>query len=148
MEATDENYGARLEYLRNIESFVRSIFDAVQEIEETNRIAEALDQEYEERIKNGTENDPDFQARWNADDGTRGHSVVAVLYRTLENGCDSGDSQLVMASSYEAAVEMMSNFRIDVQRTICTDYESAMRVVRDQMDLGAQFTLSPAAASA
>ena len=92
----------------------------------------------EERIKNGTEDDPEFQARWNVDDGTRVRSVVVVLERTFGNASDQRNTcQLVLASSHEAAVESVAHFRTDVQRIICTDYESAMRVIRDQMDLGA-----------
>ena len=86
MEAADGNYGARLEYIRHMETVVPvgKIFEMIfEEIDEMNRIAETLDQEYEDRIKNGTENDPDFQARWNADDGTRGHSSIVVLSRTF-----------------------------------------------------------------
>lgn len=148
MEAVNGNYGARLEYIRHMESTVGKIFDLIQEVEEIIRLEEALDQEYEERIKNGTEDDPEFQARWNADYGTRVCSVVVVLSRTFGDENDPRNGQLVLASSYDAAMEMAATFRTDIQRTICTNYESAMRVIRDQMNMGAQFTLSPAAASA
>ena len=58
------------------------------------------------------------------------------------------DGMLVLASNYETAMEITALFRTDVQRIICKNYESAMRVIRDQMiNMGAQFTLSPAAAS-
>ena len=57
------------------------------------------------------------------------------------------DGMLVLASNYETAMEITAIFRTDVQRIICKNYESAMRVIRDQMNMGAQFTLSPAAAS-
>ena len=55
---------------------------------------------------------------------------------------------LVLASKYVTAMEITVIFRTDVQRTNCTNYESAMRVIRDQMNMGAQFILSQAAASA
>ena len=83
------------------------------------------------------------------DDGTRVRSVVVVLDRTLENASDQRNTyQLVLASSHEAAIESVAHYRTDVQRTICTNYESAMSVIRDQMNMGAQFRFSPAAASA
>ena len=148
MEAADGNYGARLEYTRHMETVVGKIFEIFEEIDEMNRIAEALDQEYEDRIKNGKENDPHFQARWNADDGTQVRSTIVVLSRTFGDENDPRDGMLVLASNYETAMEITAIFRTDVQRTICTNYESAMRVIRDQMNMGAQFTLSPAAASA
>ena len=151
MEVADGNDGARLEYIRHMEALVGKIFELIQEADEIIRCDEALDQEYEERIKNGTEDDPEFLVRWTADDGTRIRSVAVFLDRTLENGCDPGNFQLALASSSEAAARSIARSAIlsDIRRIdfqVCTNYESAMHFIRDQMDLGAQFTLSPAAA--
>ena len=117
MEAADGNYGARLEYIRHMEALVGKIFELIQEADEIIRCDEALDQEYEERIKNGTEDDPEFLVRWTADDGTRIRSVTVFLDRTLENGCDPGNFQLALASSSEAAARSIARSAIFIRHS-------------------------------
>ena len=138
----DGNYGAKMEYLRRMEDLVETFFDLVDDIEEMNRYCEALDQEYEERVKNGTENDPGFQERWNADDSRRRSAVSFIKF-------NDANVVVVLASSFDAAMENIPLIRTDFQHILCMDSESAMRAIRDQMNLGAQLTcLNPAAASA
>ena len=52
MEAADGNYGARLEYIRHMETVVGKIFEMIfEEIDEMNRIAETLDKNTKTGLK-------------------------------------------------------------------------------------------------
>lgn len=81
---------------------VRNFFEIADACKEQKRRNNALNQEYDERVQAGTENDPDFQARFDQDFS---HEISTPVMLLLEkyNDPSKQDRLLILCESRESA---------------------------------------------
>ena len=90
---------------RQVDLF-RSFFEYAEACKEEKRKREALKNEYDERVRAGTEKDPDFQARWETV-FSRDLETPVMFFSEIYNDPTKQDRLLVLSDSQESAKKMV-----------------------------------------